>query len=137
MDSVDSGLGRGVSGLGGGGANDSTPHDSIQGQAEQRSTVHQLTLSSTYEHNCILNGPGRTCCKPAFGSGMYRSNFTVMCVFIYCKPLILSLIVALPASYCCKFLKSVPTFIFTHQIKLLEEIGLLQEIGNIRLFFNP
>jgi hypothetical protein len=44
-------LGIGGEWLGGGGAHDSTPHDSTQGQAEQRSTVHQLPFSSTYEHN--------------------------------------------------------------------------------------
>jgi hypothetical protein len=28
------------------------PHDSTQGRAEQRSTVHQLPLYCTYKHNC-------------------------------------------------------------------------------------
>ncbi len=41
---------RGVSGLGGGG-DISTPHDSTQGHAEPRPTIHQLPLSSIYKHN--------------------------------------------------------------------------------------
>jgi hypothetical protein len=41
-------------GLDGGGAHDSAKHDSTQGRAEQRSTVHQHPLSSTYEHNCTF-----------------------------------------------------------------------------------
>jgi hypothetical protein len=36
----------GVSGLGGGGEHGSTPHDSTQAQAEQRSTVHRDLIGS-------------------------------------------------------------------------------------------
>jgi hypothetical protein len=36
----------GLSGLDGGGAHDSTPHNSTQGRVEQRSAAHRLLLSS-------------------------------------------------------------------------------------------
>ncbi len=47
----------GVSGFGGGVAHDSTPHDSTQGWAEQRST-DQLPLSGTYELTVHFTGLG-------------------------------------------------------------------------------
>ncbi len=46
--------GGGLSNLCGGGPHDSTPHDSTQGWAQQRSTVHQLSLPRTYKHNCTF-----------------------------------------------------------------------------------
>jgi hypothetical protein len=55
----------GLSGLGGEGAHDSTPHDSTQGRTEQRSTVHQLFLSGTYQHNCTFNELDETFSKTA------------------------------------------------------------------------
>jgi hypothetical protein len=45
--------------LGWRGAHDSTPHDSTHDRAEQRSTVHQLPVSGTYEHNCTFYRDGR------------------------------------------------------------------------------
>ncbi len=38
-----------------------TPHDSTQSWPEQRSTAHQLPLSSTYEYSCVFCRVGWTC----------------------------------------------------------------------------
>ncbi len=40
----------------------SSPQDSTQGWAQQRSTVHQLLLYSTYERNCTFNRSDGTGC---------------------------------------------------------------------------
>jgi hypothetical protein len=55
----------GLSGVGGGGAHDSIPHNPTQGGIEQRHNVHQLRLTGTYEHNCTFFGSNELAVKNA------------------------------------------------------------------------
>ncbi len=66
----------GVGSVLGGGGTHLYPHDSPPGRAEHWSTVYQLFMYCTYEHNCIFNGSDGTRFTPdPFLSGTWKNEY--------------------------------------------------------------